>query len=304
MTPAQSVRDSLLVARFELLRNLRTWRALALCGLYLMAVCGGTWIFTRLLLTAENAVASTLNVPATETPGALIDKVMELDTTRSLLVQMLGNPEWMEDVVKWPVLAIFHLWLAGGIIPFLAASVAGECVAVDSHSRALRYELLRTGRLEVVSGRLIGQAILMLAAALLSVVGTYAVGMYGMVGQDPARVLGHLLLVTPRVWVMTLPFLGIGVTCSLVGESPNISRVIAMTLTMLSFALAAIGDRLVKIGHWSAPAWDVINTILPQTWIDRLWEPGLGWLQAAMILTVLGFAGMCLALPWFMRRDL
>ena len=87
-----SLRDTLRVARFELLRNLRTWRAIALCLLYLASTAGGTYIFTRALLGMEHALADVLEVPQTNKPGAMIAVLEERGDIESMLEEML--PEY------------------------------------------------------------------------------------------------------------------------------------------------------------------------------------------------------------------
>ena len=72
-----SARDTALVARFEIVRAVRTWRALALVVLYLVATAGGARIFVDFLSSLENRLAETLGVPPTDHPGAMTARLLE-----------------------------------------------------------------------------------------------------------------------------------------------------------------------------------------------------------------------------------
>lgn len=66
------MRDIWLVARFEVLRAIRTWRAVALLVLYAVASGGAAWLFTKFVGLMENTLADQLHVARTTTPGAML----------------------------------------------------------------------------------------------------------------------------------------------------------------------------------------------------------------------------------------
>ncbi len=303
MSVLTSLRDTLLVARFELLRNLRTWRAIALCLLYLASTAGGTYIFTRALLGMEHALADVLEVPRTKKPGAMIGVMQERGDIEQMLEEMLpGDDAVVERVLGWPLLTMFHLWLAVILMPFLAATTAAECVAVDLHNRAIRFEAFRTGRLELVTGRFLGQLLLLAAASLLAVAGTWVVGMLAMTGNDPLQLLWTLLVVTPLVWALAVPFAGIGVAFSQVTSSPNVARVLALGTVVASWILLGLSYDYDdgKLG-W---LWDGLRLLTPQEWAWKLWYPWPQWGLGLAVLLLLGLAYAVATTPLFRRRDL
>lgn len=302
MNPLIPLRDIWLVARFELLRNLRTWRALALTLLYIIVMGGGAYVFTRFVGTLENALAETLMVPQTEVPGAMLDKLMREDSLRGPLGAMIGDPALLDSVLQWPVLTIFHLWMGMLLVPFLAASTSAESIVLDTQSRAVRFECLRTGRVELVTGRFVGQLLLLMAATLLSVGATWTVGMVYMVGNDPWILASHLIWLTPRLWVVALPFIGLGLAASQATESANMARVVAIVVTLLSLILCKRAEQMLKRG--GGIAWDVILQLMPWNWMDGMWRPGAGWLVEGGVLILLGFAAMAMGLPVFLKRNL
>ena len=298
-----SLRDTLLVARYELLRNLRTWRAIALCALYLTASTGGAYIFTRGLLAMETAAAEVLMVPATEKPGAMTDKLIERGDIEKLVGEMVSDDsDVVERLMQWPLLTWFHVWLAMLLIPFMAVTSAAECIAVDMQSRAVRFECVRTGRMEFVFGRFLGQVMLMAAASLLSVAGTWTVGMTAMVGNSPLELAASLLFLTPLVVGLTLPFIGMGVAFSQVTTSPNVARVLGLIAVVGSWMMWGLAHELED--GWAWWFWSPLQYAMPQEWMWKLWQPFPEWALAAAVLALLGMTFTAFGFPLFHRRDL
>src|SRR5262249_32363416 len=123
---ARSMRDALLVARFEMLRALRTWRALALLVLYAVAAAGAAWLFAEFVGMLENTVADQLGVARTEPPGAMLDTLVASDTWRDFVGELVGSEHLVEHVLRIPPLAMFDLWFSFLVVPFFAASAAAE----------------------------------------------------------------------------------------------------------------------------------------------------------------------------------
>ena len=206
-----SVRDILLVARFEVMRAIRTWRAMALFLMYGIASGGGAYTFTRILLAMENALAVEMGSPKVRVPGAMLGELMQRDSFRSFLSFMVGSDTVMERILDVPVLAVCHLALCFALTPFFAAGASAECISIDMGSRALRFEVLRTGRLELVSGRYVGQMILTGLAIALSVPIVWGIGLIYMTGNDPVELGGWLAWLSIRAWAFGMPFIGLGV---------------------------------------------------------------------------------------------
>lgn len=298
-----SFRDVLLVARFELLRALRTWRALAVVVLYVVATCGADWIFIKLIHQLERTTARALGVPVTDVPGAMIDKLVERDELVDMLAGMTGDASLVGYVLDFPLLAVFHTWMGYILIPFVAAMTSSEAIALDVGNRQLRFEAARTGRLEIAYGRWLGQVLLMGVAALVAVVGTWLMGMLAMVGNQPLELGWTLLSFTPRVWLYTLPWVGFGIACSQLTASANWARVLAISGTAASWVVLGLATAFEDDETWGIVA-DIPLQILPQAWMTELWQPGVGWLSAVAVCAVLGVVMVGLGAPFFARRNL
>lgn len=297
-----SLRDIGLVARFEVLRAIRTWRALALLMLYGIGYGGASYIFVAILHGLENQVARQLGVATTDRPGALLNKLVESEMFQEMILAMTGNENLVAELTRIPPLAIFAMWFGLLLIPFFAASASAECVSIDMGSRALRYEALRTGRLELVLGRFGGQLVLTIAASFVAALVTWCVGMYAMVGNDPVLLALGLLGMTTRAWFFSIPFAGLGVAASTLTTSPAWARVLAIGATAGSWVAYGVAAWFEE-SDWAIVS-DIAYQILPQGWMHLLWEPWLGWMPSALVLVAMGFAAVGVGYARFQGRDL
>ncbi|MBW1877361.1 MAG: hypothetical protein JRI25_25985 [Deltaproteobacteria bacterium] len=302
MTLWTSVRDAGLVARFEVLRAIRTWRAMALAVLYVVATAGGAYLFVQLIHSLESALAVQLGVPVTDQAGAMLDRLLEGDELREILGEMLGDQALVDDVLRYPVLAIFHLWEGLILIPFFAASISAESISIDMGSRALRFEALRTGRLELVTGRFLGQAALTAIASVLGIAGTWTIGILFLTGTEPLGLATALFWLTLRAWAFALPFVGLGVAFSQWTTSPNWARVMAVGATAGTWVAYGMAHAWIDT-RWGLLC-DVTLQVLPQGWMQGLWHPAPGWLVSSGVCIALGFALVAAGYLRFARRDL
>ena len=306
-----SVADTAIITRFQLFRALRSRTLLALCVVYLLISTGGAWVFTQILKQLENAAAGALGGAKTETPGAMLDVLRSNGDLLELLQGLVGDPETARRLLSLPILSVTHFWLALGTLPFLAAAAGAEAVSVDLRERSLRFELVRTGRMEMVMGRFFAQAILVSIASLLSVSGTVSIAAFAMVAQPILGTLSSLLLFTGPLIFWSLPFVGLGIAASQVTATVQLARTIALGSVGGSFILWAVvvhvedlgpkhglGRRALDLGA------DLLHSAMPQGWILELWRPGVGWLPAAAFLLAASVAAALSTFPLFARKDL
>ena len=302
MSALTSIRDIYLVGRFEVLRAVRTWRAMALFVLYGIAATGAAFLFTRLVKTMENALARQMGVPETEVPGAMLQELMNSDTFRSMLEGMVGTQDAVDEILGIPILAIFNLWFGFILIPFFAASASAESIAIDMQSRAIRYEVLRTGRLELVIGRFLGQLVLTAGATSIACIGVWVVGMYLMRGNMAMTLAFWLIWLSVRAWFFSIPFVGVGMGMSQMTTSPAWARVLAVGVTAGSWVAYGVARSAEDSERYGIPA-DLVLQILPQGHMQAMWEP-VGWLWSAAICALLGVVALMAGYTRFARRDL
>jgi hypothetical protein len=296
------MRDAWLVARFEVLRAIRTWRALALLAIYAVAGAGASWLFVKLLGAMENAMARALQVPVTRTPGAMLSELVRSDNWREAVVGMTGSPQLADHLVTVPPMALFYLWVAVLLTPFFSASASAECVAIDVASRAIRYELLRTGRLELVLGRFGGQLFLTLVGTVVSAVVVFGVAIEFLVGQSVTELAPALAAYLPRAFAFAVPFVAFGVAASLLTASAAWARVLAIGAVAGSWVALGVA-RWLETTRWPWIA-DLLLPLLPQGWLRGLWEPGPEWLLSALACAGIGASVVAVGFARFARRDL
>lgn len=294
-----ALRDVALVAQFELIRAVRTWRALALLTLYVVASAGGATLFIQVISELETALAGTLGVPPTDQVGVMLDELHKSESYRDLLAEMTWNED-VDAIVDYPILAIFHLWLGVILVPFIGATAAAETLSGDLATRAIRFEAVRTGRLELVTGRFLGQALLTGAASILGTVGAWAVGVRFLYDIDPIELAVALVLLSIRAWLYSLAFVGMGIAISQWTANPNLARVLAIIGVAVTWPL--FGES--RFGSTLLPGFvsDVLLQVLPQGWLPGLWSPT--WPLTALVCIAIGYAWVGLGYLRFHRRDL
>lgn len=295
-----TLRDVLLVARFELLRAMRTRRALAFSLLYLVAAVGAAYVFIQVVGGLENTVAAELGVPRTRTPGTLTHELVKKESFQRGMAEITASETVGELVQRVPLLAIVHLFFSLLALPFFAATLAAESIAADVASRALRFELLRTGRLELVLGRFLGQLALTGLACLVAAVGVQAAGAMWMHGFSHASLAVWLCAYSVRAWAYVVPFVGVGMAFSQLTDSPGWARAGAIVTTAGSWILCGVFVAL-RDTRWGLVS-DVGFQLLPQAWLTLFWEPG--WPVAALVCGVMGLCVTLLGAFRFLRRDL
>jgi len=298
-----SIRDAWLIARFELLRAIRTWRAVLLIALYLVAAGGAAYLFSQLIWLFETQLAETLGAAAPSRPGSLLAELLKSRGLKRMFAAMAGDEAAVQGMLQYSPLAILHLWFGMVLAPFFAATTSAETIALDMNSRALRFEVMRTGRTELVMGRYAGQVGLVGLATFMSIPATWGIGAFYMLGHQPIDLAIDLVWLSLRAWFIAMPFVGMGVLCSQLTSSPAWARIMALGMVVGSWVLTGVARYYRDIPE-SSVIWDVILTLLPQGWMRTMWLMDGGWMVAALICTAMGITIAGMGIVHFRRRDL
>jgi hypothetical protein len=276
-----SLRDTFQVGRFHLIRAVRTWTVVFLCAVYMLGAGGVAWSFRGLIGKLEQSAAELLRVPVTDTPGAMVEILRGREELQSIMSGLIPDDTLLDWALSLPVLTIPHFWMALVLLPFIAAVIGAEVISPGIRDRSLRYELVRTGRLELMLGRWAGQCVLIGLGTTLSV----------------------LLGMTPPLIAWSLPFLGLGVACSQSTANTNFARLFALFGTVSTWIAFGVfqTDWMVRKAPWLV---DILEPLLPQSYIESLWGPGLVWVLPSVILLGLGIGFALLGFPLFARRNL
>ena len=298
-----SIRDILHISYFQLLRAFRTRTILFLTSVYLLISTGMAWIARNIIHELENSTADLLLVPKTKTPGAMMETLRTQDDFHRIIENLIPEPEMFEWAMTTPILTIFHYWMSLLLLPFIVAIIGAESISPNIENRSIRYEILRTGRLELILGRLLGYSILITFGTFLAVLGPLAVGSLFMVQQPFWQSFAVLLGFVPKLILWSLPFLGIGISSSMLWGYTNLSRILALSSVVVSWILFGITNYGFLYFEYPLLC-DILTPLIPQSHIIDLWNVGWDWVPSGMILLFLGFGFSLLTYPIFVRKNL
>ena len=298
------LRDIFWVAIYELGEAVRT----RLFQLAILAYLGGigfsVWLFTEILSQAESSLAETLGVPATTRPGSMLPQLLQNGDLRSVLAPLVGGDDKAMALLSQPVLGLWVGVFSMALLPLVLVFTASGTVSAEVRSRSIRFLLVRTGRLEIAFGKLLGQLFLGATASVLGVALAWGMGLTLMSGNDPVALMTTLWLRTFWAALFALPFLGLALGASLLVGNPNGARVLAS----LTFFFMPIAAAVLK--HWSGPdtagrICDMLILAIPTRYWADFWSmnPGdLAFASARSVLLAIVFFAFGFAR--FQRRDL
>lgn len=309
MTPAPPagrgvVADILVVAVYELQQALRKRLLQVLVLAYAAAIGAADWGFVRLLAQAEAELALTLGVAATERPGTLIDQLVNSPSLRRFLGDVVGGEELLGRLLDTPVLALWTGVVSMVLLPLLALAGTSAAVSTELETRSIRYLALRTERVPIVLGKLVGQLAILVLAALTGVVVAEVAALTLMVRVPPLGMLLGTLEHTVRALVFSLPFAGLGLCASQWVPRTNLARLAGLVLVVVCAVALPV------LEYHSGPdltgrIFDLVRLFLPGTGWSDVWSPD----PLAFSLSSLRLVGVCVA--WvalgylrFDRRDL
>lgn len=292
------------VAIYELGEATRT----RLFQLVLLAYAGGigaaTWILVKILGTLEDTLASTLGVPTTERPGAMMQQLLENGDLAQLVQPIIGEGNDPSAILSEPILGIWTGMASMALLPLVLLFSASGSIAAEVRTRSLRYLLCRTGRLEIGLGKLVGQLLIAILAVAIGGVVAWVMGMVLMVGNPPLDLAVAIATRSVRAVAWALPFAGLGLAASSWVPSPNGARAVATALLlgmpMLAWQLHEQVD-LTIVGRLA----DLGGLFLATNAWPDFWSPEPGELAMALgrsvALAVLYYAAGHLV---FVRRNL
>ncbi len=296
-------RDMLLVAWFELKEMLRTRRALVVIALYLLGGLVASRVFVGVIGRLEDVAADMLQTTRTATPGALTRQVLHSDAYREALVRLFPNRNVADFLLGLPPIVLFFAWSSLAFVPFLIMMTAADTVTQEVQDRGIRFVVIRTGRVEFVLGKYLGQALLMSFVVLLTGFVYLAVAWRGLQGFEFWPTLDGILIFWPRIVVYGFAFVGLAGLCAMNARSAAVARALSFVGLTVSWVLGEMAYR------WSdgifGAAWTAIGFLVPFSHKAALWRPGVaGVLPECAVLVALGLVYLSVGLVMFRRKDL
>ena len=296
----QSIRDIWIVALYHLRRVTKTRAAFSLVGLFLFASMGVATAFRWVLGAMEKTMAATTNMRLGDQPGALYDALRDRGELLEFMEELSESAEAIAWAIQLPYMPFTWFWAGFILVPFLAAEVGCEAITSDIGARTLRFEAVRTGRLEIVVGRFLGMALLTLVAIALSALIPLLTAIFWMDGQKPVEQVVYLLLFIPRLWLWSLPFLAMGLSLSTLFSNINWARLFTLGLVLGSWIAFNIAKFFLNLSATETGA----LFIFPQAWMGGMSGGGVAWLGSGVALIGLGALYLSPGIILIKRRDL
>jgi len=306
-TSAFSVRDTLVVARFELGEALRTRLVLVMLLLFMGGGGLGAWGFSQCLGRLEATAAQALGAPQTKKAGASLDRLKHTPVYRQFLRSAVNDDAKADYFVALPPMVVVYAFVALLFTPWLVLFTSSDTIATEVASRAIRYTLLRTGALEYALGKFLGQAVL-----VFCVIGTcgltfFVVSWLNLASFDAAGIAWGILSFWPRVFVHTLPFLAFALMASMITSSANIARITALGGAVVLGILNGMAREAspLRVGPVSNVLWDAAQTLAPFSHSDGLMYPRGGeFVRDVLMCLALAVLYFCCGFVRLRRRDI
>jgi len=274
------LRQTWLVARFDLGTALRTRRALAAVLLYTLVALGTgavtVWIDLELGRHFETVRATT------DLASAASDKVPSLEEALSFFLG--GDVDMARHLLDLPLVVAGFFWVTLTFMPFLVALVSFDIVNSEVRNRSARFVLLRCPRFALLAGKMTSHGILFLAVTVLSNAALFIYAWYRL-PDFPAARAGLLLM---QYWAVAVVFgfcyLSLAALVSSLVDSGGLAMValfialIALSILSLSDQAGFLSPSFYKLGLWSPRFLDVAGSLGAFTGFGAVFL-GLTWLR-------------------------
>lgn len=209
------------------------------------------------------------------------------------------------NLLRWPAPEYAAWWVAAlYLLPFVAVVASADQIASDRARGTLRYLVLRASRLEILAGRFFGQAMIMAAATLATLLSTLAVVWYQHRSLSPnalwtedaaimpmtahtGTALTSIALAGLALWMTLLPWVALMALVSAVARTPSQATRYALIIwILLSITAAWLSSRFgehVIIDHLLPGS--PVRTLLSRMGSEAMLPATIGLLHAAVFLT-------------------
>ena len=295
-------RPAMLVMRYELADGLRSRRAAVVLLLYVAAAAltmNGT---ISILQRIETQLASVLQLEASDQAGVVTDALWKSNRFRHMVRDAVGDDSLVGDLFGIPPVVLIYGGLAFFYTPLLVMLVAATRIAEELASGSARYVLFRTSRLSWVTGKWLGQALMVGVALLMGAAAAWCVARFRMAATDPLATSLGMALWAGRTWIYSLAYIGLALGLSQLVRSPGKASALGLLSLFALSILAWAADRY--YGEGVRQLWHLGNMLAPQALRFDLWRSRLPWIVPAGVhLVALGLCYLYAGYAWFRKRD-
>jgi len=297
------LRQTWLVACYECADALRSRRALVVLLLYLAAaVCTMYWTI-NILHKMETELATAFQLPASERAGVVSTALWKAPPFQQMMRRITANDAVFRDLTGKHPVELIYAWFAFFYTPLLVVLVAGNRIAEDIGSGAVRYVVFRTSRASWSLGKFIGQIFMIGLALILSGVSAYAVAKIRLTGSGTPDMFLNMIQWSARAWIYSIPFLGLAMGLSHLTRSASKATVTGIIAVTVCFVLSLTLRHFAADTGWRAFL-PQIGLLLPDGHKMLLWRNAAAPLvSGAVWLVTLGFCYLLAGHALFRKRD-
>ena len=279
---------------------IRSRRALVLLLLYLVAAVACMYGTISIFSKMETELVQVLQLPESETTGVVSKTLWKSKPFQRMTRAAIDNDLVFNDIKGRHPVELVYAWFVFLCAPLLVVLVAGNRVADDLRSGAVRYAIVRCTRTEWSLGKYFGQALMLACGLAASAVGAWIVALCRLADAGP--LLPAMFDWGARAWLYSLAWLGVALGIS------HLTRTGSRATALGIFAVAAL-SALPNILGWNASWFDLpwltnFDVFSPSSVKSLLWRQSLAPLaEAAFRLATLGLLFLSVGSAAFCRRD-
>lgn len=297
-----SLKRTLQTAWGELSDAVRSRRALVMMCLYLLFGVCCMYTSTSALGKMERELASVLKLPETEKAGVVSATLWKSQPFRKLVKAAVRDDLVYRAIEGRHPAELIYAWFAFFCAPLLVVLVAGNRVAEDLGSGAVRYAIVRCTRMEWTMGKYLGQAGMIGVSLVVGAIGAWTVAVFRLSGVDALKLLPSMVGWGLKAWLCSLSWLGLAMGISHVTKSG--SRATGLGLLAMVAMLALPGILALNADYFELPWLKNFEVISPSSATRGLWRNTFTPIAAAAIhLIMLGMGFLTLGHEVFSRRD-
>ncbi len=291
------------VACYEWFDSLRSRRALVVLLLYMTAaVCTMNWSI-NILHKMETELSSLLQLPKSDRTGVVSAALWKSKPFQNMMKQVTQNDLVLQDITGKHPVELIYAWFAFFYAPLLVVLVAGNRIAEDLGSGAVRYVIFRTSRASWSLGKFIGQALMIGLALVLSGFGAYAVAKYRLAGSGTPDLFINILQWSLRAWVFSFPYLGLAMGLSHLTKSASKATVMGILAITVCFIITVMLRHFTADTGWRSYL-PYLGVLVPEDHKMYLWRSSLAPLVTGSVyLMSLGFCYLLAGYAVFRKRD-
>lgn len=292
------------IARHELTVTLRTRRAFALLGLYLLAAVFAGLAFVLVVRSVEKQALDALAASGLKPDDAARTLSLASEQGYAQIVAFFAGvaPADMDPSIRESLVLPALLWGSLAFLPFVVVLTSFDMVAGDLATRSILYTTLRAPRLAVLLGKVAAHLV------VVTVLTALAAGTIVLIGGSLLRSFSFLeaLVGLVRVTVLLVPFafcyLGLTAFASASARQPTMALFSAVGLM---FALRVLGWLQSVPADSSYGPLRFLAVASPARYHAGLWEAGAtGPLVSVVAYVVIGAVFVGLAAWQLGGRDL